>query len=107
MHFVMHNLLNDLAKYVCGDFCFIFNDEDSNNILKMTRHFSFLRNTLKVSRIFETLRNANRLCTFLPLSTCNTVSNYSMSSTLMQELFSKFKLFRVLSLSGCSFENIH
>ncbi|CAI8585267.1 unnamed protein product [Vicia faba] len=41
MHFVMHDLLNDLAKYVCGDFCFIFDDEESHNILKMTRHFSF------------------------------------------------------------------
>ncbi|CAK8561099.1 unnamed protein product [Lathyrus sativus] len=95
MDFIMHDLLNDLTKYACGDFYFTFNDEESH----------ILRNTFKPSKVFETLPNANRLRTYLPLSTCDTSSNYRMSSTLMQELFSKFKFFRVLSLSGCSFEN--
>jgi hypothetical protein len=44
IHFVMHDVLNDLAKYVCGEFCFTFKDEESQNVLKMTRHISFLRN---------------------------------------------------------------
>jgi hypothetical protein len=40
-YFVMHDLLNDLARYVSGDFCFTSKDEESNDILKRTRHFSF------------------------------------------------------------------
>lgn len=68
MHFVMHDLLNDLAKYVCGDFCFTLKDGEAQKVLKMTRHFSFLRNSREASKRFETLYNANRLHTFLPLS---------------------------------------
>jgi hypothetical protein len=107
IHFVMHDVLNDLAKYVCGEFCFTFKDEESKNVLKMTCHISFLRNPRKASQIFENLHNASRLRTFLPLSMTpyGIAWNSWMSSTLMHELFSKFKFCRVLSLSGCSFEN--
>ncbi|MCH86653.1 leucine-rich repeat-containing protein [Trifolium medium] len=55
----------------------------------------------------KTLHNANRLRTFLPLwlTLKEDTSKQWMSSTLMQELFSKFKFFRVLSLSGFVIEN--
>jgi len=107
IHFIMHDVLNDLAKYVCGDFCFTFKDEESHNVFKMTRHISFLRNPRKGCGRFETLHNASRFRTFLPLSmTPYGISwNDWMSSTFMYELFSKFKFCRVLSLSGCSIEN--
>jgi len=101
VHFVMHDLLNDWAKYVSADFCFTFKDEESNNILKVTRHFSFLKKNYKGSNILETLFNANRLRTFLPLRMTSKESACWewMSYTWMQELFSKFSFFRVLSLS--------
>jgi len=38
-HFVMHDLLNDLAKYVCGDFCFRLKFDKGNCIPKTTRLF--------------------------------------------------------------------
>jgi hypothetical protein len=93
--FVMHDLLNDLAKYVCGDFCFTFQDEESNNILKTARHFSFLENVNKSPERFETLYNANRLRTYLPLCMIpdRIPWNDQMSSTFMHELIPKFKFF--------------
>jgi hypothetical protein len=105
MSFIMHDLLNDLAKYICGDFCFTVNDEESNNILKMTRHLSFSRLPHDGSKIVENICYANRLRTFLPLDTSDFAHNDWMSSTLMHELFSKCKFFRVLSLSGCFIVN--
>jgi len=105
--FIMHDLLNDLAKYVSGDFCFTFKDVESHNILKMTRHFSFLGNPRDASKVFDNLYNANRLRTFLPLCIRSEegASKLWVSSTLMHDLFSKFKFFRVLSLSGFAIEN--
>ncbi|GAU37606.1 hypothetical protein TSUD_365270 [Trifolium subterraneum] len=107
MCFIMHDLLNDLAKYVCGDVCFTLQDEQSNNILKTTRHFSFLENANKSLERFETFNNANRLRTYLPL--CLTPHaipwNLPMPSTLMEELISKFNLCRVMSLICCSLDN--
>lgn len=31
-HFIMHDLLNDLIKYVFGDFCFKMENEEAQNI---------------------------------------------------------------------------
>ena len=101
--FIMHDLLNDLAKYVSGDFSFTFDGEESNNLLNMTRHLSFTKIPCKGSKIFEILQNAYKLRTFLPLNV-TFPSQYQISSTMMQELFSKFKFFRILSFSSCSFE---
>ena len=104
--FVMHDLLSDLAKYVCGDFCFTFKDQESNNLLKITRHFSFLEDANESPLRLETLYSAKRLRTFLPLGMTYGNILYSchwMSSTFLQEFFSKLKFFRVLSLSGCVF----
>jgi hypothetical protein len=102
MHFIMHDLLNDLAKYVCGDFCFTIKHKESHHISEITRHLSILGNPCKSLKI---LHKANRLHTFLPLTMTpyGYVSNEWTSNTLIQELFSKCKLFRVLSLSGCVF----
>jgi hypothetical protein len=98
--FIMHDLLNDLAKYVYGDFCLTFKDEESNNILKMTRHVSYLGYAKKSPKLFETLYSANNLHTFLSLSIVPeyTPGHYRLSSTSLHKLFLKFKFFRVLSL---------
>ncbi|XP_073226793.1 putative disease resistance RPP13-like protein 1 isoform X2 [Cicer arietinum] len=102
--FVMHDLLSDLAKYICGDFCFRLEVEEAQNISKVTRHFSFLRNRYDSSKRFEALCKAERLRSFLPYSRkCNLPSflnEFWMSGPLVNDLLPKFKLLRVLSLSG-------
>ncbi|XP_057453660.1 putative disease resistance RPP13-like protein 1 [Lotus japonicus] len=102
MKFVMHDLLNDLAKYVCGDFVYRLEVEEAQKMSNKTRHFSYLRNRYESSKRFEDLQNANRLRTFLPLDKFPKVpfhDHFWMSSKLMDVLISKFKLLRVLSLS--------
>ncbi|XP_047175432.1 putative disease resistance protein At3g14460 [Vigna umbellata] len=103
MQFVMHDLLNDLAKYVCGDFCFRLKFDKGNYIPKTTRHFSFSFDDLEYFDGLGNLTNAKRLRSFLPIT-----SNISFSGIpnqfkiLIHELFSKFKFLRVLSFNGCS-----
>ena len=67
-HFVMHDLLNDLAKYVCGDFCFRLNFDKGRCMPKTTRHFSFAINDVKCFDGFGSLTDAKRLRSFLPIT---------------------------------------
>jgi hypothetical protein len=72
MQFVMRDLLYDLAKYVCGNFCLTLKVGDTQNISKMTMYFFFLVDKLESSegfeQGFEPFFLAKRLRTFLPLS---------------------------------------
>ncbi|KAG4977429.1 hypothetical protein JHK86_036903 [Glycine max] len=100
----MHDLLNDLAKYVCGDICFRLEDDQVTNIPKTTRHFSVASNYVKCFDGFRTLYNAERLRTFMSSSEEMSFHYYNRWQCKMStdELFSKFKFLRVLSLSGYS-----
>ncbi|KAJ7982300.1 Disease resistance protein [Quillaja saponaria] len=98
--FVMHDLLNDLAKFVSGDFCFRLDVDEARYIPKKTRHFSYLRFRNEASNRFETLYNADRLRTFLPLSLYQGKLFCWMQSKVAQDLLSTSKCLRSLSFSG-------
>ncbi|WVZ13607.1 hypothetical protein V8G54_011173 [Vigna mungo] len=104
MHFSMHDLLNDLAKYVSAEFCFRLNFDKGDCVPKTTRHFSYALSDLNSCDVkyfdgLGSLRDAKRLRSFLPI-----VSNYgdglfSRFEILIREFF-KLKFLRVLSLNG-------
>ncbi|XP_047162167.1 putative disease resistance protein At3g14460 [Vigna umbellata] len=100
--FVMHDLLNDLAKYVCGDICFNLEVDKALCIPKMARHFSF---AIKDIKYFDSLHDAKRLRTFIPLPAYVRVSSLNdpwQCKIPVHELFSKFKFIHTLSLLCCS-----
>nr|XP_007150945.1 hypothetical protein PHAVU_004G007900g [Phaseolus vulgaris]ESW22939.1 hypothetical protein PHAVU_004G007900g [Phaseolus vulgaris] len=99
--FVMHDLLNDLAKYVCADFCFRLKYDKRQCIPKTTRHFSFKFRDVKSFDGFESLTDAKRLRSFLPIS--ETWVAWWHFKISIHDLFSKIKFIRMLSFSGCSF----
>ncbi|XP_068501516.1 putative disease resistance RPP13-like protein 1 [Phaseolus vulgaris] len=99
--FVMHDLLNDLAKYVCADFCFRFKYDKGQCIPKTTRHFSFEFRDVKSFDGFESLTNAKRLRSFLPIS--HSLMDEWHFKISIHDLFSKIKFIRMLSFSGNSF----
>ncbi|WVZ02180.1 hypothetical protein V8G54_022986 [Vigna mungo] len=69
--FVMHDLLNDLAKYVAGDVYFRWELGQTNKIQKVTRHFSV---TLRYNEYFDgfgSLCNTDKLRTFMHVGKLN------------------------------------
>ncbi|KAK8469915.1 hypothetical protein PHAVU_004G009527 [Phaseolus vulgaris] len=96
--FVMHDLLNDLAKYVCADFCFRLKFDKGRCIPKTTRHFSFEFCDVKSFDGFESLTDGKRLRSFLPISETRAWWHFKIS---IHDLFSKIKFIRVLSFHGC------
>jgi len=98
--FVMHDLLNDLAKYVCADFCFRLKFDKGQCIPKTTRHFSFEFYDVKSFDGFQSLTDAKRLRSFLPISE---YARYQWRFKIsIHDLFSKIKFIRILSFRGCS-----
>ncbi|XP_022641554.1 putative disease resistance RPP13-like protein 1 [Vigna radiata var. radiata] len=100
-YFVMHDLLNDLAKYVCGDICFRFGVDEEKKTLVKTRHLSLVTNEDQYSDGFRSLYDAKGLRTIMPTSRRINIDYYWDCKMSMNELFSKFKFLRVLSLSCC------
>jgi len=93
--FVMHDLLNDLAKYVSGEMCYRLGVDRPGSVPKTTRHFSTVKYPGKCDE-YRSLRDAKRLRTFMARS----------SGMSIQELISNFKFLRLLSLSSFSIEEV-
>ncbi|KOM56826.1 hypothetical protein LR48_Vigan10g271800 [Vigna angularis] len=101
MHFSMHDLLNDLAKYVCADFCFRLKFDKGNCIPKTTRHFLFAFDDLRYFDGSGSLTDAKRLRSFVPITNNFVHGAFPCQiKILIRELFSKWKFLRVLSLNG-------
>ncbi|WVZ03555.1 hypothetical protein V8G54_024361 [Vigna mungo] len=91
-HFIMHDLLNDLAKFVCEDICIKLGVDEPKGIPKTTRHCSFSSSKLSFDGLGTSI-DTKKLHTFTPR---DWDWNCKMS---IDDLFSKFKFIRVLSLS--------
>ncbi|KAL2588164.1 hypothetical protein GLYMA_13G184800v4 [Glycine max] len=103
-YFVMHDLLNDLAKYVCGDICFRLEVDKPKSISKV-RHFSFVSQYDQYLDGYESLYHAKRLRTFMPTFPGQHMRRWG-GRKLVDKLFSKFKFLRILSLSFCDLQEM-
>ncbi|EEF35585.1 leucine-rich repeat containing protein, putative [Ricinus communis] len=91
--FIMHDLINDLAKFVSGEFCFRLEGDKSCRITNRTRHFSYVRTENDTGKKFEGIYGAQFLRTFILMEwSC-------IDSKVMHKLLSNFRKLRVLSLS--------
>ncbi|GMI83383.1 hypothetical protein like AT3G14470 [Hibiscus trionum] len=96
-HFVMHDLISDLAKSVAGEF--FWRLEGCDNLCEINqkaRHLSNVQEYYDVRKKFETLPKAKGLRTFLSLKSLPW-SSY-VTNDIMHDLLSKPRL-RVLSLA--------
>ncbi|XP_014520718.1 putative disease resistance RPP13-like protein 1 [Vigna radiata var. radiata] len=92
--FIMHDLLNDLAKYVCEDICIRLGVDEPKHIPKTTRHCSFSDSGFDG---FGSSIDSQKLHIFTPTERIwDWVCKMSID-----DLFSRFKLIRVLSLYNC------
>ncbi|KAK9929302.1 hypothetical protein M0R45_026405 [Rubus argutus] len=106
--FTMHDLVNDLAKFVSGDFCVRLEDNDSFNIMSKSRHFSYMKNDDLDLEKFEALREAKFLRTFLALDRRYLLymqfagwrEQTERLRKVLPDLFLKLQCLRVLKLVG-------
>jgi hypothetical protein len=95
--FVMHDLVNDVAKSVFGQFMFRLEANCSEKIVNKTRHLSFFRTRFDNFEKFEALNEAKRLRTFLPLEF--SIMDNNLTKKVQHDLLPKLRCLRVLSLS--------
>ena len=101
--FVIHDLLNDLAKYVGGGIYFRWEVDQAEKIQEVTHHFSFEFGHYGCFEGFGSLCNTERLRIFIPTSRNQDDFGYDWHCNMsIHELLSKFKFLRMLSLSHCS-----
>ncbi|XP_040990997.1 putative disease resistance RPP13-like protein 1 [Juglans microcarpa x Juglans regia] len=102
LEFGMHDLINDLARFVSGQFTFRLEGENSLDIVNKTRHFSFFLNQYDTTeKVLPALYEAKRLRTFLRLR-----HNYNTMPVkeLVHDLLPTLRCSRVFSL--CYYQNL-
>ncbi|KAL6327686.1 hypothetical protein AAG906_022626 [Vitis piasezkii] len=102
--FVMHDLINDLAQYVAGEFCFnlegILVNNNQSTTFKKARHSSFNRQEYEMLERFKAFHKMKCLRTLISLP-LNAFSRYHfIPSKVINNLVKQFECLRVLSLSG-------
>ncbi|XP_059440562.1 putative disease resistance RPP13-like protein 1 [Corylus avellana] len=100
--FVIHDLVNDLAKFVSGQFIFRPEGVSFHGIVNTTRHLSYFRTRFENFEKFEALFEVKRLRTFLPLEF--SILDNNLSQKVPNVLLPKLRCLRVLSLSH--YENL-
>ncbi|KAM1664136.1 hypothetical protein ACFX1Q_043476 [Malus domestica] len=107
--FTMHDLINDLAKFVSGEFCLRLGDDHRtvNRNICRTRHVSFMGFGNQSIQNFEKLYEAKHLHTFLQLRSASPSVGFNASHKLMLrnklvDLLPVLRCVRVLNLSTSS-----
>jgi hypothetical protein len=100
--FVMHDLVNDLAKSISGNFLIRLEGDCSHNIVNNTRHMSyFSKQEFHSLKKFETLDKAKRLRTFLHFDMSSfKYPFYYLTKKVAHNLLPTLGSLRILSLSN-------
>ncbi|XP_052299514.1 putative disease resistance RPP13-like protein 1 isoform X2 [Citrus sinensis] len=100
--FVMHDLINDLARWAAGELYFRVEDtlagENQQKFSQSLRHFSYIRGRYDGDTRFEFICDVQHLRTFLPVKLSDFDENY-LAWSVLQRLLNLPRL-RVFSLCG-------
>ncbi|KAH7570573.1 hypothetical protein JRO89_XS05G0138300 [Xanthoceras sorbifolium] len=97
---IMHDLVNDLAQSVSGEFCFKFESGNQRCISEKARHFSCVIDRFHGIEKFEALHEVKYLRTFLPLSLSYPEGSHYLNKIVVEELLPTLTCLRVLSLAN-------
>ncbi|MBA0659892.1 hypothetical protein Goklo_011983 [Gossypium klotzschianum] len=95
--FMMHDLINDLARSVAGDICFRL--EGDEKILSCAQYSSFVGSRYNGFKRFHTFGDAEHLRTFMSFMFPNDGDCY-LSNSVLIDLLPRLRRLRVLSLEG-------
>ncbi|PWA63550.1 NB-ARC domains-containing protein [Artemisia annua] len=104
--FVMHDLMNDLATFVAGEFFSRLDLDMKKDVgktdFKKFRHMSFVCEKYNTYNKFKAFERANHLRTFLAMPNAvknNSWKTFFLSSKILVDILPQLPLLRVLSLS--------
>ncbi|KAM0008381.1 putative P-loop containing nucleoside triphosphate hydrolase, leucine-rich repeat domain superfamily [Helianthus debilis subsp. tardiflorus] len=100
--FIMHDLMNDLATFVAGDFFLRFDNhmKIEKEALAKHRHMSFTRERYVRYHEFQPFKNATSLRTLLEVYVGKDQHmNFFLSNKILVDVVLKLTMLRVLSLS--------
>ncbi|XP_070674733.1 putative disease resistance RPP13-like protein 1 [Malus domestica] len=99
--FTMHDLINDLAMFVSGEFCLRLDQKNSHEVPERVRHLSYMRGKFDTSPKFEPLEGVKCLRTFFPASLAPYYrwDHEYVSNKVLDDLLPAQKCLRAFSLS--------
>ena len=97
--FVMHDIVNDLAKFVSRQFTFRLGVDHSHEIVNKTRHLSHGRQPFENFKKFEALCVARKMHTFYSIIFQPFSFDLYLTKKVQIDLLSKLRCLRVLTLS--------
>ncbi|KAJ0860770.1 putative P-loop containing nucleoside triphosphate hydrolase, leucine-rich repeat domain superfamily [Helianthus annuus] len=106
--FVMHDLMNDLATFVAGEFFSRDDNRMATEDLAKYRHMSFIRDKYVAYHKFEAFKRAKCLRTLLAVyvGVDQSWDEFYLSSKILVDLLPELPLLRVLSLSRFSISEV-
>ncbi|KAJ0860627.1 putative virus X resistance protein-like, coiled-coil [Helianthus annuus] len=108
--FVMHDLMNDLATFVAGEYFLRFDNqmEMTEEALAKYRHMSFIREEYVAFQKFGAFEKARSLRTLLAVyvGVDHWWNDFYLSSKILVDLLPQLPLLRVLSLSRFSISEV-
>ncbi|KAF8037783.1 hypothetical protein BT93_B0584 [Corymbia citriodora subsp. variegata] len=106
--FLMHDLLNDLAKSIAGATCFPsresqeVGDENDASFEEKARYASFMSSRYVTSRCLKAYHGMKVLRSLIILRVSGGLRQFSVSNKVLHDLLTKLKYLRVFSLCHCS-----
>ncbi|PWA97416.1 NB-ARC domains-containing protein [Artemisia annua] len=111
--FVMHDLMNDLATFVAGEFFSRLDIDTEKKVrkeaFKKYRHMSFVCEEYNTYNKFKAFERANSLRTFLAMPNVvrgDSWQRFYLSSKILVDILPQFPLLRVLSLSRLDIDEV-
>ncbi|RHN65954.1 putative P-loop containing nucleoside triphosphate hydrolase, leucine-rich repeat domain, L [Medicago truncatula] len=100
--YYMHDLVNDLANSVSGEFCFRIEGENVQDISERTRNIWCCLDLKDGDRKLEHIHKVTGLRSLMVEAQGYGDQRFKISTNVQHNLFSRLKYLRMLSFSGCN-----
>ncbi|XP_058721423.1 putative disease resistance RPP13-like protein 1 [Vicia villosa] len=101
-YFIMHDLVNDLAKSVSHKFCLQVEDDKLQDIIETTRHIGCFLELEDFDEILKHIYRAKGVHSLFAERPPGSGKCFRISNSMQCDLFSKLKYLRMLSFRGYS-----